>query len=322
MKRTRFILAIMIFIIGVLAITTPCYATNEEVAIVKQEDSKYIIYIKGYLNESFKFAFSNDKGADVDTLTFDNSALDAADDKANSIAYVDDTNITFFANPTYMWIKVQGEMKVSALEIDINDNITKDNLEKAGAISRNIPIELEQEEIVNEVNEEGTKITETIGVVKVQKEMAESKYQLVERKSSEENDNLFALAELLEKNEFTDTYTKIKASKDFMELYNNQYNNLKQEDWKTIENSTINQPVEAQNGEQYILWIKGENIQDIHFLTSYRAYDEEYVKEEITTKLPHTYDNNTILIVLGVVVVAIILVSIRIAILKKKEMSK
>ena len=89
-----------------------------------------------------------------------------------------------------------------------------------------------------------------------------------------------------------------------------------------IENSKVQQPSEAENGDQYILWVKGDNIKDVHFLTSYREYEEEFIKEEIRTKLPYTYDNNTILIVLGIVIVAIIVVSIRIAILKKKEMKK
>ena len=80
--------------------------------------------------------------------------------------------------------------------------------------------------------------------------------------------------------------------------------------------------VDAQNGEQYILWLVADNDVDVHFLTSLRKYDEEVVKEEVKTKLPHTYDNNTILIIFAIVVVAIVAVSIRIAVLKKKEMSK
>ena len=97
---------------------------------------------------------------------------------------------------------------------------------------------------------------------------------------------------------------------------------LRNEEWKTIENNTIKQPADAQNGEQYILWLVADNDVDVHFLTSLRKYDEEVVKEEVRTKLPHTYDNNTILIIFAIVVVAIVAVSIRIAVLKKKEMSK
>ena len=41
--------------------------------------------------------------------------------------------------------------------------------------------------------------------------------------------------------------------------------------------------------------------------------------EKITTKLPITYDNNTLLIVLGILVVLTTVVFIRIRILNKKQ---
>ena len=111
----------------------------------------------------------------------------------------------------------------------------------------------------------------------------------------------------------------IKSKKDLKEKLQG---NLSSEEWKNIENNTIKQPNDAQTGDQYILWLTAENDNDVHFLTSYRNYDEEIVEKEIKTVLPYTYDNNTLLVVLGIVIIAIIAVSVRIAILKKKEMSK
>ena len=46
---------------------------------------------------------------------------------------------------------------------------------------------------------------------------------------------------------------------------------------------------------------------------------EEKIMEKITTKLPITYDNNTLLIVLGILVVLTTVVFIRIRILNKKQ---
>lgn len=319
MKKIKFIFSIVFFIVCIFMVTTSSYGANDNLVIVKQSDVEYIIYTKEFFNQSFEFAFSNDKDIDINSLTFEFSALDSLENNANNIAYVNNVSIGLFSNTTYMWIKVNDELKASAIEVDLNDNISNEALENVGMISKNIPIELEQKEIVNIVNDEGTKITETVGTVKLLKELEQGEYQLVKRSSTTENDRLFALAELLEKNEFTDTYTKIKASKEFMDLYNKQRSNLNIAEWKALENSTIEQPVEAKNGEQYILWVKGENVEDIHFLTSYRIYNEEKIREEITTKLPHTYDDNRILIALAIVVVAIVLVIIRILVLKKKE---
>lgn len=321
MNKLKIILTFFVAVICVLCIPVSSNATNEELVIVEEASNQYIIYIKQYLNKEFEFAFSNDNEANPEQLTFYNSALDAPEEGANNIAYVDDEKLEMFDKTTYMWIKVDGKLKVTAREINIEDNITKKQLESVGKTSTIIPVNLEQIQTVNQVNEEGTKITETVGVVKLNEEF-EGQYQLIKRETSKNTDNLFALAELIEKNEFTDSYTKIKASKEFIELYNKLYDSLDSESWKAIEESIIQQPVDTQTGDQYILWVKGDNTQDIHFLTSYREYDEEFVQEEVKTKLPYTYDNNIMIIILGIVVVAIILVTIRIVILKKKEMSK
>lgn len=323
MKKLKLKILVVIAIIGIFTIGMPIlsYGTNENIVVVKEAENEYIIYIEECLDKEFEFAFSNNASDNIDTLHFIPSAVDTANG-TNNIAYVDSTNIAMFTNETYMWVKIDGEIKISAREIDIKDNITKMQLENTEKISKTIPIELGQEQIVNTVNAQGTKITETVGIVKLLNELTNAQYQLIKRPTAGANNDFFALAELLEKNEFTDTYTQIKASKEFVKLYDELYNSLNSEDWKTVENLKIEQPVEAETGDQYILWLKGDNIQDVHFLTSFREYEEDYIKEEITTKLPYTYDNNIVLVILGIVIVAIIVVSIRIAMLKKKEMSK
>ena len=317
MKNSKLKILLMAIIIGILTIGMPiiAYGTNESAVIVKQEDNSYIIYLKGYLDQEFKFAFSDDREVDETTLTFTNSAKDTVEGN-NNIAY---SNAEIVAKK-YMFVKT--DAKTEIFEIDISDNITKAELESISTVSKIIPIKLEQEQIVNKVDENGTKITETVGVAKLVNELENGKYQLISRKSTTDNDNLFALAELLEKNQFTDKYTEIKASKEFFELADKLLGELKSEDWKTIENNTIKQPEEAQNGDQYILWLRGENENDVHFLTSFREESREFIEKEVKTILPYTYDNNTILIALAIVIIAIVIVAIRIVLLKKKEMNK
>lgn len=318
------IMALMIILIMPLSI----FAANEETIIVKditeEGEEKYIVYLKDYLNKEFEFAFSKDRTADVSTLTFSNSALDATGVGANNIAYViiDSTNASLFENTTYMWVKENGEIKIAAREINIADNITKQELEDVGNTSKVMPIKLEQKVVEDTVSGEGLKKTTTVGIVTLAEEYKNSDYRLIPRPEKGANNDFFALAELIEKNEFTDSYTKIKASKEFIELYNQQYNSLEAQNWNNAEEGTILQPEDTKTGDQYILWLKGTDTQDVHFLTSYREEEEEWVKEEIKTVLPYTYDSNALLIALGIVVVAIIAVVIRIKYLKKKEMVK
>lgn len=323
MSNSKFKFSLLIIIImAIMLIPFSSYATNENLVVVKQNDEEYIIYISGFLEQEFEFAFSNNSAEEIENLTFISSAVDNPENE-NNIAYVDDSEtIKMFTEKTFMWVKVNGEIKISAQEIEINDNITKAELASIEDVSKKMPIKLEQKQTVNEVNDEGTKITETVGIVTLLNAPIEGEYQLIERTSNDENDTLFALAELIEKNQFTDMYTKVKVSKEFIELCNEQYNSLLSEEWKVIEDSTIYQPNDTKTGDQYILWLRDGNLQDVHFLTSYREYDEEYIKEEVKTKLPYTYDSAATLIALGVVVVAIIVVSVRIVMLNKKEKSE
>ncbi len=316
MKNSKLKILFMIVIVGIFTVGMPifAYATNENTVVVEQEDNSFIIYVKGYLDKEFQFAFSDDKNVVPTDAEFENSAKDTVDGE-NNIAYA--TNIV---TEKYIWVKT--DVKTEYFEIDLNDNIAKTELEKLNTVSKEIPVELKQEQIVNEVNKDGTKITETVGVAKLVKSLSDGKYQLIPRKSTTDTDSLFALAELLEKNKFTDKYTEIKASKEFFTLKTKLKEELKQEDWKQIENNTIKQPEEAKTGDQYILWVKGDDKFDVHFLTSLRKYDEEVIEKEVKTILPYTYDNNTMLVVLAVVIVAIVIVAIRIVFLKKKEMKK
>lgn len=320
--KNKFILIIAVVVAMLILIPLNVNAANESVVIVKEEQNKYIIYLKDFLNSEFEFAFSNNKDEAQSNLTFINSALDSAQDDANHVAYVDENTISTFNKTTYMWVKQNGKMKITATQIDIKDNVLKSDLPKVGDTSKIIPIKLEQKVVEDETSTEGLRKTTTVGIVKINSKKENIQYQLIKRPAEGANNNLFALAELIEKNDFTDAYTKIKASKEFLELYNQQNSKLKNDEWETVKDLTVLQPEEAKTGDQYILWLKSEDTEDVHFLTSYRAEDEKWVQEEIKTVLPYTYDDNLVLIALAVVIVAIIIVSIRIVVLKKKEMKK
>lgn len=320
MKNLKLKILLIVLIIGIFTIGIPMvsYGTNENTAIVK-DGNKAMIYLQGY-NEDFQFAFSDN--ANEDELAFKNSALDSTKANANHIAYVENITDPLFSTPVYMWIKVDNEIKVVAREVNVQDYILKSELENVSKVSHIIEIKLGQEKIVDTQNEEGTKITKAVGTVEILTDLQNGKYQLIKRVKETEHDRLFALAELLAKNDFTDAYTKIVASKEFVTLARKLNSELVEGNWEDIKENKIYQPEETKEGDQYVLWLKGDNLEDVHFLTSKRVEDEKFVLEEIRTKLPKTYDDNTILIILGIVLVAIVVVAIRIVMLKKKEMKK
>ncbi len=297
-------------------------AANDEMVIVKQNESEYIIYLKNYLDDEFEFAFSNNKEEAVENLSFINSALDANSEDANNIAYVDENTVSIFESTAYMWIKRGETIEVSAREININDNISKDALKSVGNISRMMPIKLEQQVVEDTVTENGLKKTTIVGIVKIENEYSNLKYQLIKRPTEGTDNELFALAEIIEKNDFTDVYTKVKAHKEFIRLCVQQFGELNEADWKNVENNIVYQPQDTQTGEQFILWLKADNNNDVHFFTSYREEDEKWIKEEFKQILPYTYDSNVYLIAFVIVTIAAVACTTRIVVLKKKELRK
>lgn len=323
--KLKVVLTTAILALAVLIIPGICYAeegTNDGVVIVKTSTDRYLIYIKDYLDVDFKFALSTD-GTETPSI-FTNFAVDTVDAQ-NHIAFSET------GTEEYLWVKVGDEIKISGRKIDLTDNITMAELEGIENISKTIEIEIGVSDPVetmmkDEATGDEYKKTVKVGTVKIITPISNGKYQLVKRLSNEKTNQFFALAELIEKNNFTDKYAVIKTAKEFTDLKAELRASLS--DWKDVVDATVKQPEDAEDGEQYILWLKEDEstvniaMEDVHFLTSVKEESIEKITEDVTTLLPKTYDDNTILFAFIAVVIAIVAVAIRISFLKKKEMSK
>ena len=84
-SKLKLMLAIIIFSILVVSVTS-IFATNEKIQILQKANEEYMIYIQNHLEESFEFAFSNDKNANKEELSYRNAATDTAEEGANYIA--------------------------------------------------------------------------------------------------------------------------------------------------------------------------------------------------------------------------------------------
>ncbi len=306
----------IIFLVGIfsliLLLGLPVKAANENVQLVKQTDTDYLIYVNGHLYSSFEFAFSDNNTTDKETLTYLSAAKDSAEG-GNYIAYIN----SYTTEHKYMWAKdAEGAYFVEGVELDLSKAIPADELTAIQNVTKKIAVDTDQVQ-VEEKTIDGNQVTVTTGKVVFESE-GNYEYQIVKLPSSEEYNELMDLAERISKiNTSTDMYTKLGLYIKFNNLYNKLSSELLRENWVKVENQEILQPENTENGDKYVLWIKEGNTTDAQFLTS--KYVEEKVKEEITIKLPVTGDNNTLLIVLGILVVAIIVVSIRIKSLKKEN---
>lgn len=322
-NKFKLIIAIIIFILVLITMQLSIYATNEKVEIVKKSDSDYLIYVNDNSKTDFEFAFSNNENADKELLTFKKAETDSKNEHANKIAFINSTTIDLFKNPTYLWVKnSNGTYIIDGLRIDLSNAITEDELINISNITKRIPVDTNQTN-TTETNKNDKKITTTIGKVVLQESKKNYQYIIVKLPYTEDYEDLMQLATTISKfNNETDVCTKINIYKTFGKLVENLKPN-NNSNWINVENNEIEQPNDAEDGTQYVLWIKEANTDnskyDIQFLTSNKDVVEEKITEKITTKLPVTYDNNILLVVLAILIIIALVVIIRIVYLTKKE---
>lgn len=302
----------IMFIVGIflliLLLSLPVNAANENIQLVKQSDTEYLIYVDGHLKNTFEFAFSEDETEPTSYLV---SAKDS-NEGGNYIAYINE----YTTASKYLWAKDSEGTFAEGIEIDLNEAIPANELEEIQNVTKKIAVDTSKIQVEEkEVN--GNTVTVTTGKVVLEEE-GNYEYQIVKLPNTDKYNELMDLAERISKiSKETDMYSKLVLYTRFNTLYNELSSELDNDAWKEVENQEILQPEDTENGDKYVLWIKGEDILDAQFLTS--KYDEEKVIEKITTKLPVTYDNNTLLVVLAVLVIAIVAVSVRIKSLKKES---
>ena len=331
MKNTKikFIVTTIVVLLVIIAIQTSTLASNENIEILQKSSSDYLLYIKDNLNTDFEFAFSNTKEQDKTDASFLNSFISAGEDSsgenANKIAYVNNNTKGMFANPTYMWAKdSNGNYIVDGIEIDLTKALHISDLENVANVTKTVEVDLTKTNTEEKVID-GKKITTTVGKVVLPENTYINRYILLKANESNEKLEAFNLATRISKfNNETDMYTKIKIYSRFNTVLENISNNIIQTEWKKINENEIQQPEEAQDGEEYILLLGEDDgrsirIMDFQFLTSTKKESQEKIIEKITTKLPITYDNNTLIIVLIVLIIATIIVSVRIKNLNKKQ---
>ena len=321
--KLKLIISSIVFLLAIITMQLSIHAANENIEIVEKSSTDYLIYIKDNLSTDFEFAFSNNQSGDESALVFKKAETDSVNADANKIAFVNSTTIGAFENPTYMWVKdTNDNYIIEGIQIDLKEAITDKELENVANTTKIISVDAKQTN-TTKVEKDDKTITTTVGKVVLPDTKGDYEYIIVKLPYSTDYENLDKLATKISKfNDETDMYTKISVYREFNKLVEKLRPNATS-NWLKVESNEIEQPEDADNGTKYVLWINennGENSkQDVQFLTSKKEVSEEKIIETITTKLPVTYDNNVLLIVLAVLIFAAIAVFVRIKVLSKKE---
>ena len=290
------------------------YAANEKVQILETSSTEYMLYISEYEENTFEFAFSNNELEDKTKLKYKTAGKDTGASEAKFIAYLDTaTGSIDISKKIYLWARaLDGKYFVEAVEIDLGTAVKKENTTFVENITKTIKVDTNKTVETTEVID-GVTTTKTVGKVDVLED-GKFSYILVSVPNSGDYKEFFMMAEAIAEDKIENNmYSKLEVVSKFMSFYNKLVPTETSGEWKEVVEKTILQPEESENGDQYILWLKKEvaddqDIIDIQFLTCFEDYVPDYDREEIVHKLPVTYDNPVLFIILGVLVAIFIVV--------------
>ena len=308
-KKSKILVTIILLVIILVSILQiKSLAADLDTIIVKENDNQYLIYVNSLTGENFSFAFSNSK--DEANLDYTDSAID---NEGNHIAYVnEELKNQYFGSQTYMWVKTaEGEVVIDGKEITLDGAKTIAELNQINKLTKVIT--------VKSATAEDEKITINGDPDKTYY------YQFAVATSSEEYARLLTLIEEISQyNQDTNVFVKLQGYNELNTVYNSLVANLDNENWVEAQNLEITKPYGAKQDDQYVLWLKDDRgNMDVQILTAYEKpqtmHGFETVQEEtivsvekptikyVTSALPYTYDEATILFVaLGVVMIAIV----------------
>ena len=313
------IIKITFLVLAVIMLVGLCQAValakTEEKIIYKDGEGKYLVYYKDYLSSAYRFVITGTNTKP--SITESKTSIMSGED---NVAYVYDETV-LVEGKGYIWIIDESDnFVVSGEQIDINEAIDGDIIEKVNAEAIKVTT---NETYSTTIEEDGVKKSIKLGKIVI-KEEGNYEYQLVKVEEGSKAEELYKTAEELE-TEAGDTYSKLVLNKKFYDLYEE----LKPTSgWNEVENKEILQPEDSAKGDKYIVWLRGTDNQgtikeDVKFLECDYEYEPEYkkadkeIKEVVRT--PVTYDSGSLIVILASLVAGIIIVVIIKNRLNKKE---
>ena len=302
--KVKMVVSMIVLLVVVLAISISTSAANvDNIKVVKLDADTYLIYIQDYEKESFKFAFSNN--AADSNLKYRNNGTDT---NGVFVAYIEGTK----TSPMFMWAKDStGTQILSAASLDFTDVIDITAIAKVASVTKVIDVNVVNIGVgdTNKYNEatdkNGIHLTAAGKLVIKDPGAYDYLYQLIPIDASAEQDykDFFNLATAINKDNFGSAFEKLGALNEFMRLYNKLSEEAKAGAWvPTTSDYEIFQPED----KKYVVWIMNSEgtVMDAQFMFPGKYVDEGVNK--LVERLPVTGEDNTLLIVFGVLIVGII----------------
>ena len=325
-SKLKLIFTILVSFILLVMLSPIAKAANGDLELVKAGED-YIVYVEGYEDKEFEFAFSNVKMEDVDNLTFTNNWTDSND---INVAGLDSEMNVDLSKSIFIWIKdAKGTFIVDSIEVGLESALYKEEIEVLEKLTKLIDVDLTKSN-VSEETVDGVKITRTTGKVVILPDTTDNykySYDLIKVDETVNTDGADLLNLINELNTKYSDMTRVEKIR-FVKNSNVTLERLMQSaNWKDVQNMEIVQPVDSAEGDKYIVLLEksyenGEVVsRDVQVLECYEEEKKETVTEQVpvkvVTNLPVTGEDITLYVILGIVIVVIIAVIVRMIIIKK-----
>ena len=299
----------------------PAMAYTEENICLNTEGGEYIIYLKNYQNEEFEFAFSDKSNEDEANLEFISSEKDSSKKSVN-VAYISEPAYNKFFNDdmkSYIYVKNSaGEIVISGDVVDLNEMITPEILNHVSSTTKRIETKVDSETLVNKTEPiSDTQLSlNTIRVADyieiVPEDGATYQYYLVKVEEGTMENELFDIVE--KKTDSNDMYDSLTTAYDFYDALKSVQQSSKVA-WTDVKDNKIQEPIDSETGDKYIVLIKEENGEEITLDAKFMVcaeHDEVKYKDDkdrtikTIVKLPVTGETLALIIAFAVVIVAIV----------------
>lgn len=320
-KRVTLGILLMLF---VSFIQMPVMAYTEDNICYNPADGEYIVYVKKVQNEEFEFAFSDKSDEQEANLEFISSEKDSSK-KSLNVAYVSAAAFDKYFksdNKAYIYVRnSKGEMVVSGDLVDLYDVITPEILEFVSTTTKRIETKVDTETLVDttepiadtELSLNTVRVADYIEIVP--EEGATYQYYLVKVEEGSIEAEAFEIVERT--SDENDMYTTLVNAYDFCDALKSVQQSSKVV-WTDVKDNKIQEPIDSETGDKYIVLIKKENGEEIMLDAKFMIcaeHDEVKYKDDkdktISTivKLPVTGETLVAVIALAIVVVGIVVVA-------------
>ena len=321
-KSKLIVLIVAMLVITMLVPFSSVAAANEGVQLIQTTEGDIVIYIDGLEKEAFDYALSDNGSATEMDLNYINSV---EDEDGNQVALIAPEDLA-----GYLYVRRSDNAVTTVqLQVDTNNMFTQNKMSEVENTTKRISTGVLEDIVASEETVDEVTYIQYVGGLEITDDQnATYSYQMFDLTDERYNELQKLANELNSDYESKTMYSKIEFANRFYNLYNELMGEV---EWQPVESMKIVQPMDAEEGEQYIVMLKkvaedGTETYDAKFMTSFEGEALETIKQgytdtqevQRTSKLPITGDSIVLFVVLAALVIVAIVVFIRMKKLNKK----